>query len=149
MSTRHRPWMAAAMGLVFAHILFVGADPAVHTQAAQASKTVRRTPDGKPDLNGVWQALTTASWDLEDHNAQKGVPAGQGVVEGDEIPYLPAALAKKKANYANRAEARPAEQVLPARRSAHHVHAVPVSHQPDAGARRASRSSTRHAYRRI
>jgi hypothetical protein len=90
------------MGLVFAHILVVGADPTVHTQAPLASKTVRRTPDGKPDFNGVWQALTTAAWDIQDHNAQKDVPAGQGVVEGNEIPYRPEALEKKKANYANR-----------------------------------------------
>jgi hypothetical protein len=30
------------------------------------------------------------------------VPAGQGVVEGNEIPYLPAALEKKKKNFENR-----------------------------------------------
>lgn len=62
-----------------------------------------RTADGKPDLNGVWQALTTASWDLLDHSAQKGVPAGQGVVEGGEIPYLPEAAKKRAENYEKRA----------------------------------------------
>ena len=131
MSTRHRPWMAAAMGLVFAHILFVGADPAVHTQAAQASKTVRRTPDGKPDFNGVWQALTTASWDLEDHNAQKGVPAGQGVVEGGASRTC-RRRSQRRRNTRTSDGARPAAQVLPAGCSAHHVHAVSVPHQPDA-----------------
>ena len=30
----------------------------------------RRTADGKPDLNGIWQALNTANWDLQDHAAQ-------------------------------------------------------------------------------
>ncbi|MGH9145786.1 MAG: hypothetical protein ACRD1Q_03690, partial [Vicinamibacterales bacterium] len=70
-----------------------------------------RTADGKPDLNGVWQALNSANWDLEGHAAAMGpVPAlgavfarppGLGVVEGDEIPYLPAAAAKKKENFAN------------------------------------------------
>src|SRR5688500_10546201 len=67
-----------------------------------------RTADGRPDLNGIWQANNTANWDLQDHSARQGpvvalgaafsIPAGQGVVEGNEIPYQPAALAKKKEN---------------------------------------------------
>jgi hypothetical protein len=62
--------------------------------------------DGHPDLNGVWQALGTANWDLQDHSAQAGpffqlgalgaIPGGAGVVEGGEIPYKPEALAKKQ-----------------------------------------------------
>jgi hypothetical protein len=62
--------------------------------------------DGKPNLNGLWQALNTANWDIQEHAARPGqvvalgavgaVPAGLGVVEGDEIPYLPAAAAKRK-----------------------------------------------------
>jgi hypothetical protein len=70
-----------------------------------------RTPDGKPDLNGIWQALNTAHWNIEAHAAAPGpvealgaayaVPGGLGVVDG-EIPYKPEALAKKKENYANR-----------------------------------------------
>src|SRR5438477_12502217 len=70
-----------------------------------------RTADGKPNLNGIWQALTTADWDLQGHAAGKGpvpalgavfaVPPGLGVVEGDDIPYLPAAAARKKENQAN------------------------------------------------
>src|ERR671918_458332 len=51
-----------------------------------------RTRDGHPDLQGVWQVLNTAAWDLEDHGASLGVPAGHGVVEGGAIPYQPAAL---------------------------------------------------------
>jgi hypothetical protein len=64
--------------------------------------------DGSPDLNGIWQNLTTANWDIQDHGARQGpvvalgavfsVPPGQGVVEGNEIPYKPWALAKKKEN---------------------------------------------------
>lgn len=78
------------------------------TAAAQAAAgELRRTPDGKPDLSGIWQAFTTAAWDLEDHNARKGEPAGQSVVEGGPIPYLPAALAKKAENVKNRMTADP------------------------------------------
>jgi len=66
---------------------------------------------GKPDLNGVWQAIGTAYWNLEDHSAtalpdfwQLGaiaaVPAGQSVVKGGTIPYLPAAVTKRDENRA-------------------------------------------------
>lgn len=69
-----------------------------------------RMPDGHPDLNGYWQALVSADWDLQDHDAQSGPkpeingvygagPAGQSIVEGGEIPYRPEALAKKKKNF--------------------------------------------------
>ena len=47
--------------------------------------------------------MNTAAWDIQDHSAQKGVPGGQGVVEGNDIPYQPWALAKKKENYEQRA----------------------------------------------
>ena len=66
-----------------------------------------RTSDGKPDLNGVWEVLSTAAWDLQAHPARLGVPAGQGVVEGNEIPYQPWALAKKQENFKNRETADP------------------------------------------
>jgi hypothetical protein len=82
--------------------------------AAAQAQTYRapRSADGHADLNGIWQALNTANWDLEDHSPAPGtmwetgaigaVPAGQSVVEGGEIPYLPAALQKKNSNFANR-----------------------------------------------
>src|SRR5437879_10100158 len=54
-----------------------------------------RTRDGKPNFSGIWQVLNSANLDLQDHGAQKDIPAGQGVVEGGEIPYQPWALAKK------------------------------------------------------
>lgn len=66
-----------------------------------------RTHDGKPDLNGVWQAFTTASWDLEDHNAEKGVPAGQSIVVDGPIPYRPEAAIRRQENYEHRMERDP------------------------------------------
>ena len=68
---------------------------------------LHRTADGKPDLSGIWQVMNTANWNIQDHTAEKGVPAGLGVVEGNELPYTPAAAAKKKSNYENRAAADP------------------------------------------
>ncbi len=72
-----------------------------------AAGNLPRTPDGKPNLAGFWQTLNTAAWNLEDHAARKGVPAGQSVVEGGEIPYQPWAAAKRKENLENQAAADP------------------------------------------
>ena len=90
-----------------------GQAPAAKSQAY----TPPRTPDGKPDLQGIWQVLNTAAWDIQDHHAQLDVPAGQGVVERNEIPYQPWAAAKKKENLENRLTRRPA----------HHVYALSLS----------------------
>ncbi len=75
--------------------------------ASAQTSALPRTPDGKPNLQGIWQALSPAAWDIQDHQARLGVPAGQGVVEGNEIPYQPQALAKKRENFANRLTADP------------------------------------------
>jgi hypothetical protein len=85
--------------------------------AGLAQSNARRTADGKPDFNGVWQTINTANWDLQEHPARAGQvvtlgaigaeSAGLGVVEGNEIPYLPAAAAKKKENFDNRLTADP------------------------------------------
>ena len=64
-----------------------------------------------PNLNGLWQAFNEANWDIQAHAAKAGPPefgalfaepAGIGVVEGNEIPYQPWALAKKKENFEKR-----------------------------------------------
>lgn len=78
---------------------------------ADDAYVVPKTPDGVPDYNGIWQALGSAHWDLEDHAARQGpaplmgalgaIPAGRSVVEGGTIPYLPAALAQRDANRAD------------------------------------------------
>ena len=71
------------------------------------AQTLARTPDGKPNLSGIWQVVNAAAWDVQDHGARLGVPAGQGVVEGNEIPYQPWALARKRENFENRHTADP------------------------------------------
>ena len=78
-----------------------------------------RGPLGKPDLNGVWQVLNSANYNLEAHSASAAlamiegpvvpiphpsvvrlgavgsVPAGLGVVEGGTIPYKKAPPVRK------------------------------------------------------
>jgi hypothetical protein len=81
--------------------------PAIRAAGQAPAPAPARTSDAKPNLQGIWQVLNTAAWDIQDHQARLGVPAGQGIVDGNEIPYLPAALAKKRANFENRATADP------------------------------------------
>jgi hypothetical protein len=87
-------------------LLAVAAIDTGHAQTA-TSGSIPQGADGKPDLSGVWQAVNTAAWNIQNHVAEKGVPAGVGVVEGNEIPYQPWALAKRAENARNRATADP------------------------------------------
>jgi len=85
----------------------------VSGQAQAPAYKAPRTKDGKADLNGIWQAMSTAEWDLRAHAAAQGpvlslgaqfsIPPGPGVIDGDgQIPYLPAAAEQQKKNSANR-----------------------------------------------
>jgi hypothetical protein len=96
---RRRFILLLAMSVV---VLLFGFAPMRAAGQTAGAYTPPRTSDGQPDLQGIWQVLNTAAWDIQDHHAQLGIPAGQGVVEGNEIPYLPAALKKKQENLANR-----------------------------------------------
>ena len=66
---------------------------------------------GHPNVNGIWQAMNSAYWNLEDHSAEglkefwalgaiAAIPAGRSVVRGGMIPYKPEALAKRNDNRA-------------------------------------------------
>jgi hypothetical protein len=109
--------VAAAGGAVLA-----AAALPVAGQTQPAAYRAPRLPDGKPDLNGIWQALNEANFDLEAHMARPAmalragpygpvpaapvlalgavgsVPPGLGIVDGGTIPYLPDAAKKKKEN---------------------------------------------------
>ena len=99
--------ISAALFLILL-LLFGGVfDPTGSSAQAPAGSAIPRTPEGRPDMSGIWQVMNTAAWDVEDHQAREGIPAGAGVLEGDGIPYKPEALAKKKENFANRATADP------------------------------------------
>jgi hypothetical protein len=70
---------------------------------------------GQPDLQGIWQTLNTAAWNIQDHSEERfpglparfSVPAGQGVVEGNDVPYQPWAAAQKAQNHQDRLTADP------------------------------------------
>lgn len=95
-----------AMLLLAAAALALAATPGMAAGQAQAP----RTAAGRPDLNGIWQAIGTAHWDIEAHSARAGamvplgavgaVPAGKSVVAGGEIPYQPWAAARRQENAA-------------------------------------------------
>lgn len=98
--------------IVAAGLLLQTAPVPAQTAAQAPAYRAPRTKDGKPNLNGVWQAVNEANWDLEGHGAAPGpmwqlgaaysVPPGLGIVEGGPIPYKPEALQKRKANFENR-----------------------------------------------
>lgn len=81
------------------------------TEASAPGDDLVRASDGHVNLSGIWQANTTANWDVLSHQARQGpvvslgaafsIPGGVGVVDGDEIPYKPEALAKKQELAAN------------------------------------------------
>jgi hypothetical protein len=99
----------AAAGLV-AVVFLPETRAAGQAQAPAAQGQFPRMRDGKPDLNGIWQAMNTAYWDLEGHGGEQApkeglqlgavgaIPPGLGVVEGGRIPYQPWALAKRQEN---------------------------------------------------
>src|SRR5262245_44497505 len=96
-------WVVAAVLIV----LVVAFERAPIAPAQTRNAAFARTPDGKPNLNGIWQVLSTAAYDLEDHNAANNVHAGRSAVDGGTIPYQDWAVAKKKENYAKRADLDP------------------------------------------
>jgi hypothetical protein len=85
-----------------------------HAQASaqQQSQRLDRI-DGKPNLNGIWQTINTANWNLEPHSAgpnpvadrlvgaMGAIPSGLGVIEGGTIPYKPEALERLNQHKAN------------------------------------------------
>lgn len=116
----------AALAVIGLTVTAPAAAQAQGKAKAAAVYKAPRGPDGKhPDLNGVWQAMNSAGWDIEPHAARAAlqlrpgpvvpvpakailalgavgaVPGGLGIVEGGEIPYTPEAKKQRDANRAD------------------------------------------------
>jgi hypothetical protein len=99
-----------SVGAFAAAVLIANLAPA-HGQPARY-RAPRLAGTDHPNLNGLWQSMNTANWDIQDHSAQPGPvvalgawgaqPAGMGIVEGNQIPYQDWALKKKQKNFDNR-----------------------------------------------
>ena len=109
--------LVTSIGMVFLLV------QAVYVQTSESD--IPRLEDGRPNLNGIWQALNSANYDIERHLARPAmelrdgphgplpsvallalgavgaVPAGMGVVDGGTIPYTPEALTLKQENRAD------------------------------------------------
>ena len=118
MGIRLRDVVVAAVTAAMVTVLWLAAAPTAG-QAPPGGQFPPYDPprmaDGHPDLNGLWQVLVTANWNLEDHEARPGLypeligayggePAGQTVVVGGEIPYQSWALERRQENFQNRAK---------------------------------------------
>jgi hypothetical protein len=102
---------AAAVAAAIEFSPISGQTPAPSARARQpaAAPRVARIA-GHPNLNGIYQAIGSQFWNLEDHPAQAtgfwqlgaigAIPAGTSVVEGGSIPYKPAALKQRDENRA-------------------------------------------------
>jgi hypothetical protein len=99
------------IALTVAAAAFLCTAPSFAQQSGGAANRPARIA-GQPNINGVWQAMNTANWNLEAHSAEAlkefwalgslaAIPAGQSVIDGDgKVPYLPAALAQRDENRA-------------------------------------------------
>ncbi len=113
-----RNWKLAAGAAAIALFTASGALAAHHggkakPAAAHGGKVSLSQIGGKPNLNGIWQVMNRANWDLLPHDSHTAlaaedkvgaigaIPSGLGVVEGGAIPYLPEALAQKEKNRAS------------------------------------------------
>ena len=127
MSLRRSTVLTALGGAAIGAALTVMVTGTATTAQPQMPPRAAEMPDGRPNFNGVWQALNEAHWDLEAHEplpawvtqegaypyeyarvpaapfvalgAAAGVPGSMGVVGGEgRIPYTPEALAIKQEN---------------------------------------------------
>ena len=113
--------MSVVAGVAAATFALVSSPPV----EGQARTSAIPRANGKPDMNGIWQTLNTANWDIQAHSAKPAlamrpgpvvpipakevlafgavgsVPSGLGVVDGNELPYTPEALKKKQEKQEN------------------------------------------------
>ncbi|MBV9771231.1 MAG: hypothetical protein JOZ32_16795 [Bryobacterales bacterium] len=109
---RIRPLGSIVAGIAVLALFFGTSRPALaQNSTARGPYKVPRTPDGLPDLQGIWQVRdTSAAYDVEDHAGALGIPPGRSIITNPadgRIPYKPGALAKREENFKNREMADP------------------------------------------
>ena len=159
-------FVAAAAGAMLALI----AVPVV----GQAPPSVPRLATGRPDLNGVWQALNEANFDIQMHAARPAMALRAGPTVKSRLrpcwrlarsgPCRPASASSRAARFRTGPDAledrskrtsenwltpRSGDQVLSAGRAARHLHAVSVSDRSERERRSSSRTSMPGAVRNI
>jgi hypothetical protein len=75
-----------------------------------ATAQIPRAADGKPLLDGIWEARGTAASGLEAHGASMNLPAGGSLIvdpADGKIPYQDWAAKQRDENYTNRAKEDP------------------------------------------
>jgi hypothetical protein len=83
---QHRVEASSSMKLAILLLLGIGA-------AVQSEFTPPRLADGHPNFGGIWMAASlSAAFNVEEHGASYGTPAGPSVIvdpPGGKLPYLP------------------------------------------------------------
>jgi hypothetical protein len=85
---------------MFALAVLIAAIGCAQIRSNPKAYTPGRTPDGEPDLRGIWEVHGTANWNIEGHPARGGVAASKSLIADPpdgKIPYQPAALVKRNA----------------------------------------------------
>ena len=86
--------------------------------AAQKPFSPPRLSDGTtPDLRGIWETQSTAYVNVEGHPAESGIAGSKSVItepNDGKIPYLPAGLTQRAANFQMRKTADPATKCFQA-----------------------------------
>ena len=128
---------STAIFLAMASAAPVGAAPPAKGAAMNMARI-----EGKPNLNGIWQVLDGANWNLEAHDSAAApaaqewvgaigaIPAGLGVVEGGTIPYKPRGARPARRQPQGRTEAGSRGGLLPARHSARQLYEPPAADHP-------------------
>ncbi len=108
LTSQHTGWQC---WILLLSLLFVGGCTPKDTQPTALEPVAARDVYGRPDLNGIWQAMGSAHWDIEAHAARSGpivklgalgaISGGLSIVEGGEIPYQPWARTRQQENLAD------------------------------------------------
>ena len=68
--------------------LFVSALAIAVLATPAAGQPLPRAADGKPDFSGIWQALTTANWNILAHAADRTIGTISGLVNRSPLMRL-------------------------------------------------------------